>query len=271
MEKYSVSMCVYGGDNAEHFALALESILNNTLPPSEIVLVVDGPVKPELNAVIENYEKNKIFKIIRFPKNRGHGEARRVGLENTSNSLVAIMDADDIAAPDRFIKEVTAIVEHGADVVGGQITEFIDEPNNIVGKRTVPLNDTEIKEYLKSRCPMNLVTVMFKKEAVQKAGGFIDFYCEEDYFLWVRMTQQNMTFYNLPDVLVNVRVGSEMYNRRGGIKYFLSERKLQKYMLKNKIIGIFKYLKNVFIRFILQVLMPNKLRGFIFKKFAREN
>ena len=40
-------------------------------------------------------------------------------------------------------------------------------------------------------------------------------------------------------------------------------------MVKNKIIGIFTYIDNVIKRFILQVLMPNKLRGFIFKKLAR--
>ena len=84
---------------------------------------------------------------------------------------------------------------------------------------------------------MNLVTVMLKEESVQKAGGYIDWYCEEDYYLWVRMTEHGMTFGNLLDNLVNVRVGEEMYQRRGGVKYFKSEAKLQYYMYSKGIIG----------------------------------
>ena len=61
-----------------------------------------------------------------------------------------------------------------------------------------------------------------------------------------------------------------MYRRRGGLIYFKNEKLLQKFMLKNKIIGRFTYLSNVIKRFILQVLLPNKVREWVFKKFARE-
>ena len=149
------------------------------------------------------------------------------------------------------------------------ITEFIDSPDNVVGRIIVPLYDKKIKEYMCKRCPMNLVTVMFKKASIEKVGGFIDWYCEEDYYLWIRMALANMNFCNVGDVLVNVRVGKEMYQRRGGIKYFKSEAKLQKYMLDNRIIGLPRYLVNVSERIILQVMMPNKMRGFIFQKLAR--
>lgn len=263
-------MCVYGGDNARWFNSAIESILNQTLPPNEIVLVVDGPVPDDLNAVILKLEENDTFKVIRLETNQGHGIARKTGLDNCTNELVAIMDADDICAPTRFEKQIKAFRNYpDSDIVGGMITEFIDTPNNVVGKRIVPLEDSEIKEYMQCRCPMNLVTVMFKKSSIEKVGGFIDWYCEEDYYLWLRMALTNMKFRNVDDVLVNVRVGKEMYQRRGGVKYFKSEAKLQKYMLDNKIIGFPRYLINVTERLILQVLMPNKMRGFIFQKLAR--
>ena len=116
---------------------------------------------------------------------------------------------------------------------------------------------------------MNLVTVMLKKESAQKAGGYIDWYCEEDYYLWVRMAEQGMMFANLPNNLVNVRVGKEMYQRRGGMKYFKSEAKLQKYMWNKGITTFPKFCYNVLIRFVIQVLMPNKFRGLVFRKFAR--
>lgn len=268
--KFSVSMCVYWGDNAQWFEAAVQSILNQTLLPNEVVLVVDGPVPDELNAVILNLEEKDNFKAIRLEKNQGHGIARKKGLDNCTNEIVAIMDADDICAPTRFEKQIEAFRNYpDSDIIGGMITEFIDTPDNVVGKRIVPLEDTKIKEYMQRRCPMNLVTVMFKKSSIEKVGGFIDWYCEEDYYLWLRMALANMKFKNVDDVLVNVRVGKEMYQRRGGVKYFKSEAKLQKYMLDNKVIGFPRYLINVTERLILQVLMPNKVRSFIFQKLAR--
>ena len=269
--KFSVSMCVYGRDNPEWFRTAVDSILNQTAAPSEVVLVVDGPVPDELDAVIKEYEINPIFNVIRFAENQGHGNARRAGLAACTNELVAIMDADDISTPDRFEKQLKCFADNpDVSIVGGNITEFVDEETNVVGKRIVFEQDEEIKADLKKRCPMNLVTVMFKKSDIDSVGGFIDWYCEEDYYLWLRMALADMKFANTPDVLVNVRVGREMYRRRGGWKYFSSEAKLQRYMRKNGLIGFGTYLTNVAKRFIVQVLLPNRLRGWVFKKFARK-
>ncbi len=268
---FSVSMCVYKGDNPLHFAESLESIFTQSILPDEVVLVVDGPVSVQTNNVIEKYQsENSFFKVIRLEENVGHGNARRTGLKNCSYDIVALMDADDICVPQRFEKQIKEFEKDPElDIVGGQITEFIDDVKNVVGVRTVPTNDGEIKEYMKKRCPMNQVTVMFKKSAVESAGGYIDWFCEEDYYLWLRMALGNMKFKNLPETLVNVRVGEEMYMRRGGIKYFASEAKLQGFMLKNKIIGFPRYAINVLQRLTLQVLMPYSLRGWVFKKFAR--
>ena len=193
----------------------------------------------EINKMISDFEKScDYFRVIRLEKNSGHAIARQTGLDAAKYEYIAIMDSDDIAVSDRFEKQMAYIEAHPeVDALGGQIDEFIGEPSNVVGTRIVPLTDIEIKDYLKSRCPMNLVTVMLKEESVQKAGGYIDWYCEEDYYLWVRMTEHGMTFGNLLDNLVNVRVGEEMYQRRGGVKYFKSEAKLQYYMYSKGIIG----------------------------------
>lgn len=268
--KFSVSMCVYGKDNPDWFQIAIDTILNQSCPPDEVVLVVDGPVPPVLDAIICAYEQNPVFNVIRLPQNMGHGEARRTGLAACKNELVAIMDADDISASTRFEKQLAAFAaDPELAIVGGNITEFIGEPENVVGARVVPGDDASIKVYMKKRCPMNLVTVMFKKSMVEQAGGFVDWYCEEDYYLWLRMALADMKFANLSDTLVNVRVGADMYRRRGGVRYFKSERRLQKYMRKNGIIGFGTYLSNVIKRLIVQVLLPNRLRGWVFKKFAR--
>ena len=269
-EGFSVSMCVYHGDDAACFQTAVESVLTQTCLPEEIVLVVDGPVPKALEEVISAYEKDPLFRVLRLEKNCGHGAARRAGLEACRCGLVALMDADDICVPERFALQTAAFAaQPEACVIGGQIEEFIGTPQQTVGKRVVPLTDGEIKAYLKKRCPFNQVTVMFRKQAVHEAGGYLDWYCDEDYYLWIRMALSGCQFANVPENLVNVRVGEEMYQRRGGWKYFCSEAKLQGLMLKKGMISLPRYTVNVAQRLVLQVLMPNKLRGFIFQKFAR--
>lgn len=282
MEKtdFSVSMCVYGKDNPKHFDAALQSIVDQTVKPTEIVLTVDGPIPETIENVIHKYQKSlgKLhidFKILRLDKNVGHGEARRICFDNCSYSLIALMDADDLSIPERFEKQLEYYMDNPeVSVVGGNITEFLssEDPidiSNKAGSRLVPETDKDIKEYLKKRCPMNQVTVMFKKNDVNEVGGYIDWYCEEDYYLWIRLALADKKFGNISQTLVNVRVGDEMYQRRGGMKYYKSEAKLQKYMYKKNIIGLGRYLINISERFILQVLMPNKVRGWLFQKLAR--
>lgn len=268
---FSVSMCVYRGDNPVHFKEAVDSILNQTVPPTEIVLVEDGPVTEELEYIIKEYESIPEFKVIRCLENRGHGEARRISMEHCKYDLIALMDADDISLNNRFEKQLSCFERMPElSAVGGHIIEFVGEQKNVVGRREVPQDDAEIKEYLKARCPMNQVTVMFRKKDVEEVGGYLDWFCEEDYYLWARLCLANKKFYNVQEVLVNVRVGAEMYQRRGGWKYFKSEAKFQKYLLSNKIIGIPRYVYNVVVRLCVQVLMPNWLRGFVYRRIARK-
>ncbi len=269
---FSVCMSVYKNDKPTDFLVAVRSIYNQSMAPNDIVLVVDGPVGNELRDVIGQLEHEiPILNIIWLPTNQGHAIARQTGLDAAKNELCAVMDADDIAVPDRFEKQLKAFEEHPeVSVVGGIINEFIRTTDNVVGTRIVPEYDEEIKDYLKARCPMNLVTVMLKKSDVMKVGGYIDWYCEEDYYLWVRLALAGYKFYNIQENLVDVRVGEEMYQRRGGWRYFKSEAKLQHYMWKHKLIGLSRYLYNVAIRFAVQVAMPNSLRGWVFRTFARK-
>ncbi len=269
-QPFSVSICVYGKDDPQWFAKAVDSIRNQTVMPRDIVIVVDGPVPEELDSIIRAYEQDPLFCVIRFAKNSGHGPARRAGLEACLCEIVALMDADDVALPDRFEKQL-AMWETDPDVavVGGQITEFCGEESNIIDERRVPLTDADIKDCMRVRCPFNQMTVMLKKSAIQQAGGYLDWYCNEDYYLWLRLMLSGCRFMNVDDVLVNVRVGEDMMKRRGGVRYFLSEAKLQGFMLKNGVIGLGTYLVNVAKRFVVQLLLPTPIRAWVFQKFAR--
>ena len=280
--EFSVLMLVYAGDRPEHFDTALCSVVLQTLPPAEIVLVVDGPVSDGTEGIIRKYSEELAssatgFRVIRSEKNLGCGGAKRLGFGECRYPLIAMMDADDLSVPDRFEKQMKFFAAHpDVSAAGGYITEFVsaEDPADIsqrAGVRTVPETDAEIREYMKKRCPMNHVSVMLKKDDVAACGGYMDgYYQNEDYFLWIRLAIAGKKFGNLPENLVNVRVGKEMYRRRGGRKYFRSEKGLQKLMLQNKMISFPRYCINVAERFILQVLMPNRLRGFIFKKLARQ-
>ena len=272
VSNFSVCMSVYKNDDPTDFTEAVFSVFKQSCPPDEIVLVIDGPIPQPLMEAIKKLQKViPILKVIPLAQNMGHAVARQTGLEAAKNDLCAVMDADDLSVPNRFEKQLKVFEEHPeVSVVGGIINEFIQTTENVVGTRMVPENDADIKEYLRSRCPMNLVTVMLKKSDVMKVGGYQDWYCEEDYYLWIRLTLAGYKFYNIQDNLVNVRVGEEMYQRRGGKKYFASEVRLQKYMLNHNLISFPNYLYNVLVRFIVQVALPNKLRGWVFQTYARK-
>lgn len=270
---FSVAISVYKNDNPEHFDRALESITDfQTIVPDEIVLVVDGPISDELDQVIKKIQaKYDIFKIIRLKQNGGLGNALRIAVENASYEFIARMDSDDISVPTRFEQQLCFFNQYpDVDIVGGDITEFINKETNIVGKRSVPKTNDEIREYMKIRCAMNHVSVMYKKASVMAAGGYQDWFWNEDYYLWIRMWLNNAVFANTGTVLVNVRVGEEMYQRRGGEKYYRSEKGLQDYMLDNKMIGRATYVSNLTKRFIVQKVLSNKMRGVVFRHFARK-
>lgn len=271
MLKFSVCIAVYSGSDASHFRAAVLSIYQQSIVPDEIVVVQDGPVSPAVEGVLAELQSSiSILRLVRLEENVGHAIARQKGMEAARNELIAIMDSDDIALPNRFELQLKAMKEHPeVSVVGGLIREFVDNPEVAVGTRLVPERDADIKEYMKARCPVNFVTVLMRKSHVKAVGGFIDWFCEEDYYLWVRLALAGYRFYNLQENLVNVRVGAEMYHRRGGLRYFKSETRLQTFMLRKGMISFPRYTYNVAIRFLVQVAMPNSLRGWVFKRFAR--
>jgi glycosyltransferase involved in cell wall biosynthesis len=271
--KYSVLMSVYEKEKPKYFQLALESMINQTAKPDEIVIVQDGPLPKELFDTVWGYAESypELIRIIVSKKNIGLGLALNLGLLYCRNELVARMDTDDISLADRCEKQLAIFHEYSdIDIVGGDISEFFGEENSIIAYRRVPVDDNKIKALMKKKCPLNHVSVMFKKEAVLKAGGYQNLFLNEDYYLWIRMAENGSIMANTGTVLVNVRIGSEMYKRRGGKRYFNSEYFLQKYMYDKKLISLNEYIFNISIRFVVQIILPSRIRGWIFKKFARE-
>lgn len=274
MKPFSIITSVYKNDKPDYVRVALDSMLvEQSVKPTEIVLVRDGLVPVTLEAVLNEYETRypDVFNIIRLEQNGGLGNALKLGVENAKYDIIARMDSDDICLSNRFELQLKYMELHpNVDIIGGQMTEFIDTPDNIIGKRIVPCTNDEIYNFMKNRCALNHVTVMFRKETVLKAGNYQDWFWNEDYYLWVRMMMNKCVFANLSDVLVNVRSGADQYARRGGRRYYESEKGIKKLQLENRMISKKEYIYYVAQRYILQILMPNWLRGWVFRTLARK-
>jgi glycosyltransferase involved in cell wall biosynthesis len=269
---FSVLMSVYYKDNPLYLKQAIESVVNQTYKASEIVLVKDGQLTKELDDVINEYQMNykNLLIVLQLKTNMGLGDALQVGLLKCTNEIIARMDSDDICELNRFEKQIKEFEkDKELALLGGIIEEFIDDPMKPISKRMVPYSVEEINDYLKKRCPFNHMTVMFRKSAVLKVGGYIKWFNNEDYSLWVRLIASGAKTRNLQDILVHVRVNTDSYGRRGGWKYFKSEETIQRDMLKRRMISPLRYLINITIRLFVQMFIPNNVRALIYRKLLR--
>lgn len=293
--KISVIMSIYKSDVPEYVRIALDSLLNQTRLPDEIVIVADGPVPAELEKVVKSLtpspspkgEGNKdgegdlkpetrdfkpIVTYLPQEKNGGLGEAMRIAVEAAKYPYLARMDSDDICLPDRFEKQMKCFEEDPElSIVGGMITEFDGEPENIIAERILPLDDAGIKKMMRGRCAVNHVTVIFKKEDLLKSGNYQPFWKQEDHYLWARMMEHGCKFRNIPDIVVNVRSGRDQLARRGGWRFYKSVVRVFWYMYKHKLISFGYFLYICAVRGIVQLLMPNWLRTWVYMKFLRKS
>lgn len=264
-------MSVYKNDKPEWLEISVLSMVNQTIKPDEIILIIDGEIPAELQAKIDEIKVNyPIVKVYQNEKNLGLGLTMKKGLSLCKNDIVARMDSDDYSKPDRIEKELTLMESKNLDLVGSQVEEFIDNIENVVSIHNVPVGKEEILKYSKQRNPFCHPSVVFKKSKVLEAGDYQDMKLCEDYFLWIRMLQNKCNMDNHPECLIRMRVSKDLYARRGGYKYFKSQKRLFKYMKKTKYIGICTYLKILLTRFAVQVLMPNKLRQKFYEKKLRK-
>ena len=232
-ENYSVLMSVYYKEKPEYLKQSIESMLNQTVPTNDFVIVCDGPLTPELDAVIDSY-KNALH-VVRLEKNGGLGPALNEGLKHCRNELVARMDSDDISVPRRCEIQLEEYRKNPTlGILSASLLEFTETTDNVIGKRTLPVEDEQIRRYSKRRCPFNHPVVMFKKEAVQQAGGYNGrFHLFEDYYLWIRMIQTGVEARNISENLLYMRAPADMFQRRGGMKYAKDMLKFRGWMVKS--------------------------------------
>lgn len=215
--KYSVLMSLYNEEKPENFALSLESMLNQTIEPDEIILVLDGSINENLQRIVRCFSVKypNIMKVIPLEENIGLGLALNEGIKVARNELLARMDTDDISYPNRIELQLKEFEKNPIlDIVGTLTSEFYDTPNNIFASRIVPETHDEIIKFSKRRSPFNHATVMYKKSAVEAVNGYRDVLRNEDLDLFGRMLNNNSIAKNLQIPLYYVRADKNNYMRR---------------------------------------------------------
>lgn len=268
---YSVLMSVYYKERPSFLRESMQSMFNQTVPTDDFVLVCDGPLTDELDAVIgEMQDKyNKTLKVVRLSKNSGLGNALNIGVKACKNELIARMDSDDISMEYRIEKQLQVIAKTEADVVGSNTIEYNNNLTDRINNKIVPETDIEIKRYLKKRNPFNHMTVMFRKTKVLDAGNYQECEYFEDYYLWCRMAKRDNVFYNIQSPLVKVRAGESLISRRGGKKYNRTIINFQNSIRKIGVINNIQFAKNVCVRTIVSSF-PSGLRSFFYKRVLRK-
>lgn len=274
MQKLAVSvlMSIYVKEKPEYFIQAMESTINQTAQPEEILLVEDGPLTDELAEIIQKYQAKlgNQFTVISLEVNRGLGTALAIGVEKCRNSLIARMDTDDIMAKNRLeVQYLEFLKNKDLAIIGSNIIEFEGTTDNVLARKSMPESNEAIRTYSKRRNPFNHMTVMFKKDAVKDVGNYMPLQGFEDYYLWVRLLKVGYQGKNLPLYLVFARTGIDMYNRRGGINYLLPGLRARRKIYLHGLGNTFDW-GTVSLIHIIICILPVSLRSRIYSKALRK-
>lgn len=247
---FSVLMPVYFKASPAELKVALASIWDEqTLKPSEIVIVKDGPLTEDLDDAIQVFSDRAPVKLIALDHNVGLGTALRAGVEACHYEYIARMDSDDISVPERFQKQITFLEKNPEySICGSMVDEFEIDPSQIHARRIVPENDIEMHRFVKFRNPFNHMTVIFKKESILQVGNYQHLLGYEDYWLWARCLAAGYHGKNLPESLVKVRSGRNFLMRRRGLSLLRSEVKIATNLHKIGLLTSIEMVRNILLR-----------------------
>lgn len=267
---FSVLMSVYKNSDIFETKQAIESVLYQSKPPVQIVIVLDGPLSDGLTAFMDDYRNNPLFTIVPLKRNVGLGNALNVGLNYCKYEYVARMDSDDISVLTRFESQTKFLEAHPEiDALGGQIAEYDENMERELCVRNAPLTMERIRKMAPYRNPINHMTVMFKKSQVLKAGNYEHCPYHEDYYLWLRMMKNGCQMANLDEILVHVRTGEGMLRRRGGAAFIKDTLYFERKALELGAIRFPQFVANVIARSAVS-LMPLSLRDIFYHVSLRQ-
>ena len=272
-KNFSVIISVYDGIEIKLLKKSLKSLLLQNYLPKEIIIILDGIKKKILIDQINIFKK--IFKSVRLIKNKknlGISKSYNKAIKIIKTDIIAIQDSDDISLPDRFKLQYEYLKKNeNISVVGSSVFEKdLDS-----GKKTIkksPQTHEKIKQYIKFRNPMNHPTIMFRKSAIQKVGGYLNLSRMEDYYLWIRLISSGFLLNNIARPLVVMNVKKDFYVRRSGFELLKSEIVIQNILFKNGFNNLF-YLTFIFFFKSTYHLSPRFIKKFfrylLFSKFTK--
>lgn len=249
MDEYSVLMTIYKGDNPSFVSKSIDSMLCQTAPTNDFVLVCDGPLTQELNALVDSYKKKyeRLFNVYHLPQNVGLGAALQYGVLKCKNNIIARMDDDDISSPLRCETQLLAFEKHrDLKLIGSYMYEFERDINDSLIIKKVPLQLPDIINYSRRRNPFNHSSVMFKKDAIIEVGNYSNLRTNQDIDLWMRILNRNYLCMNIPKPLVYFRYDYNTLKRRKKWKNIKILIKLWRQFRKQKYCSFFDYLYVVF-------------------------
>ncbi|MFC3884667.1 glycosyltransferase [Bacillus songklensis] len=267
---YSVLTSVYYKEDPEYLKLSVLSMLNQTVPTNDFVIVKDGPLTDELEDVLRDFEKKYTnINIISLSENVGLGSALNAGLNKCKNELVARMDTDDIAFKNRCQLQLEEFAsDPELDIVGSFMYEFYDNPEQFTAIKRVPITHKEIYKFAKRRNPFNHPTVMYKKSTILSNGGYSTLRRGQDIELFTRLLYQGCKGKNIDKPLVKFRTNDNMYKRR---KSWSTAKNYIGVIYKSWKMGYAGFFDLMYV-FTLQtglLVIPTPLGKWIFRKFFR--
>jgi glycosyltransferase involved in cell wall biosynthesis len=252
---------VYAAVSPDHLAEALQSLVDQTLRPAQCVVVADGPLTPELDAVLARFATSLPLTVVRLGSHVGSGPAKQAGLEASTSAYVAIADADDISLPGRLEQQVGLLRRTHADLVGAAMEEFDTDTGETWGVRAFPVSHDEIVRLLRRVNPLNHPTVCLRRSTALAVGGYADLPYLEDYDLWARMVSRGARVGNCAEPLVRFRGGSASLARRRATGVTGSEWRLQRRLVSYGIVSWPRAVWNFATRTAFRLLPRRLMRG----------
>lgn len=198
-------------DGGEWLAAAVESIRGQSLADWELLAIDDGS-RDESRAVLEGFAAlDSRIKVTSRP-NRGLAATLQEGLERARSELVAVMNADDVARPERLARQQAFMERHPrVAALGTQTRLLVDGVTTNVESR-LPLDPAGCRRLLENAPPLAHPTVMLRRSAVLAAGGYRTQAVVEDWDLWFRLAERH-DLANLPDVLLDYRLHDGQFSQ----------------------------------------------------------
>lgn len=225
MNTIAVLLPIYINDNPSYLTESIESILQQTYQDFLILIGVDGPIEKNLENVLSDYDNNDKIEVVRFEQNRGLACVLNDLIKYAKDKdlyYLARMDADDIALPDRFEKQMGFLLKNESiDVVGGAITE-IDGDGKLKNKTvTYPDSPEKCRAFFSKRDPLAHPAVLFRFRFFEKIGHFYrpDYRKNQDTMLWFDGLKAGCLIANISDVVLKFRTTDDFFKkRRNGLK-----------------------------------------------------